>query len=237
MGGCCGEPVEEASPDANNRMLANSGQVVSQQPGAQQGLQWQEKVQYQPPNVPTPPPVLQYGQPLASAQNGMMQNVQNIHSMQQMQQNQWSNSNGTSQGQFSPYSQTSSPPPGTVSPMSNSTTLANGTFNNAGPFAHSQAPSSFGEYTPSHSPPLTQPSPAHTFNSPMSVTMSVTGRQSTLGGVNAAPESFVPHSTDEGKVSVSIDFGKWRFACVLRMSPVMISSSVAFRYHLLRCCA
>ncbi|KAK7676061.1 hypothetical protein QCA50_020985 [Cerrena zonata] len=90
--------------------------------------------------------------------------------------------------------------------MSNSTTLANGTYNTGGSFAHSQAPSSFGGYSPPHSPPLTQPSPAHTFNNPMSVAMSVTGRQSGLG-VTPTPESFIPPSTDEGKLSVSIDFG------------------------------
>ncbi|KAK7676062.1 hypothetical protein QCA50_020986 [Cerrena zonata] len=81
MGGCCGEPVEETNPDAYNRAMANSGQMMTQQPGPQQNLQWQEKAQYVPPNVPTPPPALQYGQqPQAVGQNGMTQNVQNLQS-------------------------------------------------------------------------------------------------------------------------------------------------------------
>lgn len=204
MGGCCGEPVDETSPDANNRTIANTGQVVTQQPGAQQGLQWQEKSVYQPPNVPTPPPALQYGQPTG---NGFVQNMQNIQNMQQMQQAQWPQNNVVSQGQFNPYSHSPSPPPGVAS------TITNGSYNNAAAFPPSQSPSSFGgntvtnSYAPPHSPPLTQPSPAHTYNGPMTVTMSVAGRQGGPG-VTPAPDSFIPPSTDEGKLSVSIDFGE-----------------------------
>ncbi|CAL1697945.1 unnamed protein product [Somion occarium] len=204
MPGCCGEPVDETTPDANNRVVTDFTQVavVNQQPGAQQGLQWQEKASYQPPNVPTPPPTLQYGQAIA------MQN------MQQMQQAPWLQTNGTMQGQFNPYalSGSPSPPPMMSTGMSNgSTTLTNGSFVTAAGHPPSQPPSSFGGspingYSPPHSPPLTQPSPAHTFNNGMSVSMSVSGRNSSPG-MASKPDSFVPPSTDEGKLSVSIDFG------------------------------
>lgn len=94
--------------------------------------------------------------------------------------------------QYDPYA-----PSRTASPSAATATLVNGSINGHG-FAPSASPAPFGQ---THSPPpLAHPGAAY---SP-STSMTVTSRKAVSPGGQHPP--FVPPS-DEGKLSVSIDFG------------------------------
>lgn len=183
--GCCGEPYEKQDVNNGKRDILDAGHPTNLQPSPHPGLQYQEK-QFQPPNIPSPPPVQQFGG----------QQVVNGSNMPFMQQQQWQQPHSPPPGAsspFNPYGQSSSPSPAPVSSQFTGTTL-NGigsvqNFNTT----NGMVPNG-GLQRPMPSYPGTPGNPS------MITTSNVT--TSTLRGPDSTP------LVDEGKMSVSIDFGK-----------------------------
>ncbi|KAJ3486412.1 hypothetical protein NLI96_g4257 [Meripilus lineatus] len=222
--GCCGEPIDNNNPMAANRAAPYNPAAVNNQPNPQMGMQWQqEKQQFQPPSVPSPPPAVQYGQQNLQMQQVPMQQPQWTGQTQQwgqqpVQTPQWTQPQAqTPQWQqpiqqqwppqqnqaqpFNPYAMSPSPQP------ANTPTLYGSSDSKS--FVPSTAPSAFATpgqntFTPSGSPPpLQAPTPIHTVNA---AAMSVSGRRTTSPGQPGSTSGFAPPA-DEGKLSVSIDFG------------------------------
>ncbi|KAI0695313.1 actin-like ATPase domain-containing protein [Cytidiella melzeri] len=164
---CCGESRDKPIPEEGNRVTPfKEGQPVTQQPSAQSLPQWQEKAIFQPPNIATPPPAVQYAQ-------------------QQNQLHQpWAQQPALP---FNPYAASGSPPPATnvTSPTLFNASLKGYTASSSSP---SPPPSSYG---------LIPPSAVYGANR-----MTVSGRGSAI----LSQKDFAAPS-DEGKISVSIDFG------------------------------
>lgn len=183
--GCCGEPVDKTSPQELNRIVPFETKAVGQQPSPQPGIQWQQEKQvFQQPIVPSPPPVLQYGhaQPQAMQYDYTTKMQNSIGS-----QPQWSQSQ-----QFSAFTSPGLPQP-------SSPTMFGGS--EAGKFTRSSTPSTYvANSLNAYSPPIAQPSTVH--HSPG---MSISDRRT--ASPTAQISSFVP-PLDEGKLSVSIDFGE-----------------------------
>ena len=181
--GCCGEPANQ--PGTQERSLATAvgadgNGLITEQPSPQPTPSWQEKATFQPPGIATPPPVFQNGQ------NAMTQN--------------WNQQGQVIQ--FNPYGASNGAPPPTASPTlinssapATSTTLANslmygqGVRGNPSPYGQAQATA-----------PLIQPDPVYSTN----MNMTATSRISVSPG-GYRPAFSTP--SDEGKLSVSIDFG------------------------------
>lgn len=199
--------------------------AVNNQPNPQMGMQWQQEKQqqFQQPNVPSPPPAMQYGQPNMQLQQAPMQQPQWTQPSQTpqwnqqpaqtpqwtpppaqtpqwqqpvQQQQQWAPQNQPQQ--FNPYA---SPQPATTPTLYGSSDSKS--------FVPSTTPSAFGSpgpngYTPTNSPPpLQAPTPIHTINA---ANMTVSGRRTTSPGQPGSNPGFAPPS-DEGKLSVAFDFG------------------------------
>lgn len=246
--GCCGEPIDNNNPMAANRAAPYNPAAVNNQPNPQMGMQWQqEKQQFQPPSVPSPPPAVQYGQQNLQMQQVPMQQPQWTGQTQQwgqqpVQTPQWTQPQAqTPQWQqpiqqqwppqqnqaqpFNPYAMSPSPQP------ANTPTLYGSSDSKS--FVPSTAPSAFATpgqntFTPSGSPPpLQAPTPIHTVNA---AAMSVSGRRTTSPGQPGSTSGFAPPA-DEGKLSVSIDFGEYP---IFHWYP-RILLTVLHRYHVLGC--
>lgn len=196
--GCCGEPSDKSSSQELNRVVPFATEGIAQQPSPQPGISWeQEKLAFQQPIVPSPQPVLQYGgqyQPSfqqipGQVQNGMAQ--------------PWTQSQ-----QFDMLTPSGSPPPPSPHAFGN---MENGALM---PSTRTSTPSTYvanplNGYSP---PPLTQPTAAH-----HSSGMSISGRRTTSPPTSAQISGYVP-PMDEGKLSVSIDFGEYIVPCHLKTS-------------------
>lgn len=177
--GCCGEPADTPNPQTANRSVAANVGVVNQQPAPQPSPVWQEKAQFQPPNIAAPPPALQYGQNLAAqpqAQQGLAQ------------QQQWGQVQG---GQFNPYAAPTSVSP----PPSGSATLVNPSLSGYPPTSPSPP------FDQTRTPPIMQPAAVY---SAIGSGMTMSGRHSVSSGGHGQGMKV---SSDEGKLSVAIDFG------------------------------
>lgn len=167
--GCCGESRDEPVAEEGNRITPfKQGEPVNQQPSPQSTPHWQEKASFQPPNLSTPPPALQYGQ------NGQTP----LHQPWAQQPS----------APFNPYAFSSSPPPAT------SPTIHGTGYGSSSP---SPPPTAFGATAT-----LAQPGAAYAPNG--TNRMTVTGRGAS--GAALSQNDFAAPS-DEGKISVSIDFG------------------------------
>lgn len=186
--GCCGEPNDKPSPQELNRVVPFEEKAISQQPSPQPGISWQqEKHPFQQPVIPSPQPVAQYGQVQPQFQLGPGQ-IQNGLAQPWTQSPQF-DGNTTLLG---------SPPP----PSSSFGSPDNGLQT---PYTRTSTPSTYAAnplngYSP---PPLTHPTAAHHGSA-----MSISGRRTTSPSASAQISGYVP-TVDEGKLSVSIDFGKY----------------------------
>lgn len=185
--GCCGEPIDTPTPGDSNRVTPFDTKAVTQQPSRQPGIQWQaEKQDFQQPIIPSPPPTLQYGQaqqPI-SPYNGTFP----LHNGLQQQ---WTHSQQQVNAFGTPSFNPSSPP-----------TIFNGSDLGQSPFTRSSTPSTYvgnplNAYNP---PPLAHPTGAH-----HGASMSISGRRT--ASPPAQLSGYVT-TADEGKLSVSIDFGE-----------------------------
>ena len=188
--GCCGEPADAPNPQNGNRSVAanvNQAGTVNQQPAPQPSPVWQEKTQFQPPNIASPPAAMQFGQNMAGQP-------------QMMQQQQWGQAQN---GQFNPYALPTSvsPPP-----------AASATLVNPSPSGYPQTSPSppFGQ---ARTPPLMQPSAVYQPGSGM--TLSSRQSPTLSAGFKAA--------SDEGKLSVAFDFGKWHIGICIVLKAHLVS--------------
>ncbi|KIM65535.1 hypothetical protein SCLCIDRAFT_1212271 [Scleroderma citrinum Foug A] len=180
--GCCGEPAEKPNGQYNNRAQAPYAPgVVNQQPGPHPGAQVYEKPALLTPTGPAPPAPI-HSPPLNPNVPG---------------QAPWS--------PLHPAGPPSPPPQGSIHPslsptmggsaMSGMPLMPNAVYNNG------QAPPNFGSSAMFASPPLLQPNPAHLPPRHASTSPSlpnvVTGNLSEFGKA----------AMNEGKMSISIDFG------------------------------
>lgn len=164
MGGCCGEPADKDQAQNRYNAAQYPATPIRQQPGAQPGLQWQEKNQYNPPSIPSPSPT--------HYPNG------SPHSP-------------PPQSQFNGYT------------PANSSTLYEQTIN-----GHTFPASGHGS-----PPPLLRPNAVHAPGGPPPGLYNGIGGGSQITSVTPAGmhTGYAPPS-DEGKLSVSIDFGGSRFS-------------------------
>lgn len=202
--GCCGEPIDKAEAQELNRAIPFETKAINQQPSPQPGIQWQqEKQPFQLPNVPTPPPVLQYGLP---QQRGSLYDTS---TQAQSVVQQWTQSQ-----QLSAYGT-----PGYPQLPSSPTMFGSEAGKTS--ISRSNTPSTYvANPLNAYSPPITQPTTAHHVTG-----MSISGR-----GTASPPQisgQYVP-PVDEGKLSVSIDFGECH--CQVLFMTFRISNC-GFRYH------
>lgn len=183
--GCCGEPVDKTAPEDVNRVTPfDAEKAIAQQPSPQPGIQWQqEKQALQQPTISSPPPVLQYGQP--QQPNSPYHTTFQLNNGQQWTQ---------SQQQFNAYGATGVLPPPSPA-MFNSSEFGQSQL------TRSSTPSTYvaNPLNAYSSLSIAQPSTARHGPS-----MSISGRRT--ASPPAQPSGFVP--VDEGKLSVSIDFGE-----------------------------
>ncbi|OCH88943.1 actin-like ATPase domain-containing protein [Obba rivulosa] len=182
---CCGEP-NKPNNDAANRVTPFNAQPITQQPAPQAGLQWSnEKSQggFQQPPIPSPPPAAH----TFGSQNGFEQGSETAWS-------QRTHSPPAELSQYNPYASSGSPPP--IAPT------MQGSVNGYGSFAQlpSVPPAAFSGYPSSSTPPLAQPVPVRN----RSANMSVSGPSTISPGIQKLEGSA---TFDEGKLSISIDFG------------------------------
>lgn len=188
--GCCGEPAEKPNGQYNNRAQAPYAPgVVNQQPGPHPGAQVYEKPALLTPTGPAPPAPI-HSPPLNPNVPG---------------QAPWS--------PLHPAGSPSPPPQGSIHPslsptmggsaMSGMPLMPNAVYSNG------QAPPNFGSSAMFASPPLLQLNPAHLPPRHASTSPSlpnvVTGNLSEFGKA----------AINEGKMSISIDFGARESICNL----------------------
>ncbi len=179
---CCGEPSHKTdTAQVAQYVTPFQTQPITQQPGLQPNLQWQQPninekgFQPQPAVGPTPPPQAHPGY------------------------GGWEKSSPNQQTTFQPYVPQGSPPP---------VTYPNGAMppQQAGsppPGSTSSPFSPYGVPVPVQTPPLARTPEQR------SVPMSVTTR----GPSPPSMPQQLSFAADEGKLSVSIDFGEWILGC------------------------
>ena len=178
---CCGEPSHKADTvQAAQYVTPFQTQPVTQQPGPQPNLQWQQPsinekgFQSQPGAGPSPPPQAYGG---------------------------WEKSSPNQQTTFQPYVPQGSPPPvaypiGAMPPQ----------------LAGSPPGSTTSPFSPYGAPAPVQTPPLARTPEQRSVPMTVTTR----GSSPPSMPQQLSFAADEGKLSVSIDFGAW----ILRLFPL-----------------
>jgi hypothetical protein len=210
---CCGEP-KNAGPQQGNGMAKDfnpsPSMPMTQQPGSQPPLQNTQYQQFQQPNLQSPP-------------NAYTQNTANGYASPPLPQQP-----GQQQPQWNTQQQTQT---GTPQPDQ---TQQQPQFN---PYNHMQQQSSMGtdSYTPLLDPNIVRPSPVYAasnraestsppISSPppgsMSMSMSMSGAMPTQNS------SVFSNSADEGKMSVSIDFGQFSHIVLLFLLSILISTGL-----------
>lgn len=178
--GCCGEPYEAPEPVTEKHVV--NPYPTTMQPSPHPGAQFLDKP-YQTPSIPSPPPSHQFGGP-----NGY----------QTPPPAAWTPvPHSPPPGTGSPYSQF--PPPGSPPPGAGPLSPQFGGMSN-GPLSPQFTGTTLNGMTPNGS--LQRPTPVHAMHSG-SATMT-TSRVGRGASVSAIPPM------DEGKMSVSIDFGELR---------------------------
>jgi hypothetical protein len=179
--GCCGESIDQPT-DQEKKTLNGNGALMNQQPT--QIPQMSDKM-FQQPQIPSPPPIQQLG----------MQGTGNFQ--QQQMQPQWmqqpSQSPPPNMNQFNPYALAASTSPGAMGNQFTGTTL-NGMAPNGGMNGVVN-----GLQRPS---PVHPASPFQTNNAMMGAGIPPQSRTS------AMPMEYNSPPVDEGKMSISIDFGE-----------------------------
>lgn len=186
---CCGEPNNAPVPE-NRAVNTYNNQTVNQQPTPHPGFQGQP-ISFQQPNISSPPNA--YSQN-SFGPNGVGQSgFQQPNGFQQPQQNGWSHS--------------PSPPPMNQFGQPNQPNL------------HAPTPSTYNASTNSYGTmaPLLQPSPVHTPSQGFRSSTASPPGQMVSPAVPPPQQAFKPPS-DEGKMSVSIDFGPSAFLTSGKMS-------------------
>ncbi|KLO16492.1 actin-like ATPase domain-containing protein [Schizopora paradoxa] len=176
--GCCGEPLDDSN-SGNQKNVVHNGFPMNQQPGGMAQMQYQEK-QFQQPDIATPPPA--HASQMGYNSNGMQ--------MQQQQQQGWGtpvpphSPPPTSSSPFNPYGMNQVPTPVPVSPQFTGTTAVNGSgiMNSMNGMQMNQ---------------MNRPTPLYP-----GASANMTATQ-VSGGVTNQTTTAV----DEGRMSVSIDFG------------------------------
>jgi len=206
--GCCGEPaVEKPNDQYNNRAQPPYAPgVVNQQPGPHPGAQVYEKSPLLTPTGPVPPAPI-HSPPL--------------------------NPNVPGQAPWSPLHPAGSPPPPqgsihlSLSPtmggctMSGMPLMPNAVYNPP----NGQASPNFGGSAMFTSPPLLHPNPLHL--PPRHASTSPSLPNAAIGNFS----EFGNVAVNEGKMSISIDFGAREFICNLWHGPL----TFRYRYYVLRC--
>ncbi|KAH8114842.1 actin-like ATPase domain-containing protein [Phellopilus nigrolimitatus] len=158
---CCGKPYDQSATNSQKQHVSNNLYPTNQQPSPHPGAHFPEKQQFQPPAIPSPPSVQQFG----------------FHQQQQT----WQHA-PISSAPFNPYQLSGSPSPPPAGSQFSGTTL-NG----------------MDGMTPSGS--IQRPTPYYAGASAQSSVMMTTSK---INGLKSPEPSSI---VDEGKMSVSIDFG------------------------------
>lgn len=205
MPGCCGTPAG-SSKDEKNRDVKHSEQIISQQPGVQPDALLSHN-SFKLPTVPSPPPAFSSVAPNEYGQNGYQP---------QLQQS-WSSppsSPPPNMSQYNAYSSGSPPPPpaaynGAMGGVNGSIGMY-GSMTSQSMMSNSQLPlraNSASPYMPSNN-------------------------SQTITTTSPVQRNFSPPA-DEGKMSVSIDFG---MSSPDSMSTSYLRLQTWNRYHILRNC-
>ena len=186
MGCCCGESIDKPTDQEKNANKVNGhGVLTKQQPSPHPGAQiaqMQDKM-FQQPTIPSPPPVQQF----------------NMQTTGGYQQPQWvqqpAQSPPPNMNQFNPYAQATS-----TSPVHMSNQFTGTTLNGMGPNSSMTSTLNGSLQRPN---PVHPGSPFQVANNPM-----MASSMSPQQRMGAVPMEFNSPPIDEGKMSVSIDFGE-----------------------------
>ncbi|KAI5120632.1 hypothetical protein M0805_009392 [Coniferiporia weirii] len=177
--GCCGEPYDHTAKNSQKQHVLDSPHPTNQQPSPHPNAQYNEQ-QFRPPTIPAPPPTQQFG-----GQHVVNSAATNGFQQQPWQQQMLSGSPSppsTSPPPFNPYLL-----PGSPSPPPTANQLSGTTLNGA----HGLSAAST----------VQRPSPYYTGMSPQS---SIALTSTKFNGLKGPEPVSV---ADEGRMSVSIDFG------------------------------